>query len=1528
MKRTIYQLLFVISVIFFLFSSFFTVAFAENIDGGTCGENLTWELDDSGTLTISGTGDMNISMYAPWYANCESINKVKLVEGITSVGNYAFRDCTNLKEIEIPKSVLSIGNYAFYGCKGLTSVSIPDSVTSIGSSAFEGCTGLINVDIPESVTSIGSSAFEGCTGLTSVTIPESVTSIGKYAFERCANLNTVYWNAINISSYPSTLHYFSYRNPFENAGTNGDGLTVIFGDGVESIPGHAFIDCTDLISVSIPESVTSIGGAAFYGCTGLTIVNIPEGVTNIEYSTFSGCTGLTDVMISSGVTSIGAGAFSGCTGLTSVNIPESVASIDYSAFRNCTGLTTVTIPDSVTIIGESAFYGCTGLTSVTIPKSVTIIGEGAFCGCTGLTSVTIPESVTSIGSSAFGGCTSLKNISVDDANSRYFSLDGVLFLHNSIISYPAGKTQSHYIIPDNVTSIGQYAFSGCTGLSNITIPDSFTEIGQSAFDGCTGLINITIPDSVTKIGQSAFNGCTGLNSIIIPNNVTSIGSSAFSGCTGLTGVIIPDGVTRIGDYTFYGCTGLTSITIPKGITSIGDEAFYGCTSLSTVYWNATNISGYYPSPSGSNYPYIPNPFGSTGTIGDGLTVIFGNGVESIPSYAFYGCAGLTGVRISDSVTSIGSSAFEGCTGLINVDIPKSVTSIESSAFYGCTGLTEVTLPDSVSSIGGHTFYGCENLESIYFSGTLQQWESIQIGNYNNSLIDATLYCLNGEQQPEFKISNNILISYLGDKVDLVIPDVVYGVEIKGIAENAFSGCSHIERITIPNTVTNIDADIFNDLINLKSITINEEHTRYSSLDGVLFNKDKTVLIAYPIAKQSDYVIPDTVTEIKADAFKNSTGLKSVTLHKNINKIEDYAFVDCLNLKYIYWNAENVQNNHPGVEDIYYPNVYFKNVGSLCGGCEVIFGDTVETIPQYTFYNCEGLKKVTISDSVNSIGYRAFQYCEDLESIDVSDNNIEFSSHDGVLYDKEATVLIQCPSGKNGNYIIPDSTVVIGENGFAGCDKLDSISVSDNIRIIGQWAFYDCKEGVKINWSSESLGDDEFHLNYGYAVTKDWFNKAIAISFGNRIETVPKNLFRGCTNISTVNIHLNIKEIGIRAFDNCNSITDVYYQGTTKQWESILINSDNLPILDAVIHCSDGIYEYEYTPSQKFEFSDGVIIGYLSNDSHVSIPETINGIKVIAIGENAFSDNTNLQGITIPDTVTSIGSYAFAGCTKLESVYLPDSVTDISDGAFAGCTALFEIELPDKITGIKTRLFANCKALKKIVIPKSVTTIYTYAFYGCEKLEKIVMSDDVTYIQDSAFENCSELTSIVLSKKLRSIGTSAFFGCTGLTSVIIPESVSEIKREAFYGCEKLKSVAIPENIISIGENAFGKCAGLEDVYFKGTLEKWNMIYSIDSRNDNLLNAELHCCAEILEPPIMYLSKTRIAASGITGTCKLILASYRGSNMLDLKITPISENTTFSISETGIKTTGATLIKLYLWKGTDTINPVCSEESTPF
>ena len=384
--------------------------------------------------------------------------------------------------------------------------------------------------------------------------------------------------------------------------------------------------------------------------------------------------------------------------LTSVTLPNSIIHIGSWAFYSCSSLPSINIPNSVKSIGHNAFDACKSLTSITIPNSVTRIGGEAFCDCSSLTSVTIPDGVTHINSGTFKNCSSLTSIT----------------------------------IPNSVTHIENHAFMGCSSLTSITIPSSVTSIGGDAFygtalyndpanwengalyiDNCLIKVdnaydgNFTIRANTRLIADWAFSDCSHLNrDPLFPYPSMNTNRKSLA-CTSVTSVSIPNSVKIIGEGAFRDCSSLTSVTIPNSVTIIKYGAFSGCSSLTSVT--------------------IPN------------------GVTWIGDRAFKNCSSLTSITIPNSVTEIGMFAFEGCSSLTSIAIPNSVKSIGDYAFQGCTSLTSVTIPKGVTSIGDWAFWNCEYLESIFYTGTMAQWEEISLGEDWNKYCPAqVVHCTDGD----------------------------------------------------------------------------------------------------------------------------------------------------------------------------------------------------------------------------------------------------------------------------------------------------------------------------------------------------------------------------------------------------------------------------------------------------------------------------------------------------------------------------------------------------------------------------------------------------------------------------------------------------------------------------------------------------------------------------------------------------------------------------------------------------------------
>ena len=383
------------------------------------------------------------------------------------------------------------------------------------------------------------------------------------------------------------------------------------------------------------------------------------------------------------------------------------------------------VKEGTRIICNSAFWYCLSLSEIVIPNSVTSIGDLAFSFCSSLAEVVIPNSVVCINGNPFW----YWNGKLECLSPSFVYENNILFNKDKsrIISF-RNQNLTSYVIPNNVTRIGDRAFSFCSSLAEVVIPNSVTRIGDSAFESCSSLAEVVIPNSVTRIGDSAFESCSSLAEVVIPNSVTRIGDSAFESCSSLAEVVIPNSVTRIGDSAFEGCSSLAEVIIPDSITGIGDRAFSFCSSLAEVI--------------------IPN---SVTNIGKGAfqlcsslaEVVIPNSVTRIGDYAFSSCSSLAEVVIPNSVVCINGNPFHGWNGkldclslsfvyedniLFNKDksriisfrnqeltsyvIPNSVTRIGDYAFSSCSSLVEVVIPNSVTRIGDYAFLHCSSLSSI------------------------------------------------------------------------------------------------------------------------------------------------------------------------------------------------------------------------------------------------------------------------------------------------------------------------------------------------------------------------------------------------------------------------------------------------------------------------------------------------------------------------------------------------------------------------------------------------------------------------------------------------------------------------------------------------------------------------------------------------------------------------------------------------------------------------------------------------
>ncbi|MCH5152512.1 MAG: leucine-rich repeat protein [Clostridiales bacterium] len=579
------------------------------------------------------------------FAECTNLAQIYIPASVTSIGAKAFDGCSSLNNILFDADIklASIGEQVFKDTTGLLSIQFPNSVTEIGESAFIN-SGLTEIEWNNVVT-VGSSAFEGCTGLTSLTIPNTLQSLGKGVFKNCTNISTLHWNnsqcvigdtifegctalttlviGEDIPSIPSKAFEYlenlvSVTIPSNithigaSAFSNCTSLSqVTLSDGLRIINSGAFAHCDSLLSITLPSTVNIIGNSAFY-YSAIESISIPSGVKEIGSYTFSHCSNLTRVELPDGITTFGWYAFAYCDVLTEINLPAHLTEIPTYCFYK-SGVTNIEIPADVQTIGEYAFSDCSSLSVLTfasgsklnsiderafwwanirileLPEGIETVNATAFSS-NDLERIVIPSSMKVLKSSAFGSNTNLQTVewypfdcTLD--GSAFYKCGNFNVIFHGQTELPAymyaGSNVTEYTVPDNITTIGDSAFSGCSQLSVITIHENVTYIGRDAFNRCTNiyLVNWNVIELTSSV---SFSSATNLTKVVFGDKVKVIPNTMFYGCKELKNVQLPDSLETINYSAFNGCTSLTAITIPENVTRIGSGTFGGCTNLKEV----------------------------------------------------------------------------------------------------------------------------------------------------------------------------------------------------------------------------------------------------------------------------------------------------------------------------------------------------------------------------------------------------------------------------------------------------------------------------------------------------------------------------------------------------------------------------------------------------------------------------------------------------------------------------------------------------------------------------------------------------------------------------------------------------------------------------------------------------------------------------------------------------------------------------------------------------------------------------------
>ena len=1296
-------------------------------------------------------------------------------EGVEEIGFGAFEE-SKLREIKFlpDANILTFGYRAFFKAENITSIAIPKSVVSIDYYAFAYCDNLQTVTFAEDnqLKGIYEGAFLGCIKLENITIPDAIVEISDFAFYGCCKIDQ-----LPISENSQLLGIYDYA--FAYTGLKGEFTT--------------------------PESLWDIGNYAFLGCN-FTKVTIPD--TNKK------------ILI------IGIGAFEDCNKLEEITLPFIGASYENEE-----------ISWFGYIFGAGAYeaneaYVPESLKTVTITEGITNIYIGGFAYCTGLETIHVPHSVSVLWNDAFKNTTAIYELA--NTMTTYWYSTWPLQISCSALGghFGAGLSES-LILSNDVTSIGAYAFYGCSSLTSITIPNSVTNIGPDAFSGCSSLKNITIPDSVTSIGHYVFSGCSSLTSITIPDSVISIGSYAFFDCNNLRRVINKSQLSLQFFSTNHGYIAYYAEVLEdvEGNQTYKDSTYFETEEhfLFSFSYGQYVLHGYLGNEETVTLPSDIN--GNSYAIREfrgAKHVIIPDGVTSIDGNAFWGCSSLTSITIPDSVTNIGLGAFFNCSSLTSITIPDSVTGIGADAFSGCTSLASITIPDSVTSIDAYAFQNCSSLTNITIptSVTSIDWYTFQ---GCTSLTDVT------------------------------IPNGVTSIGV-----DAFNGCTSLASITIPDSVIDIGLNAFGGCTDLQEVVLSE-NANFVFSDGILYNKSVTYIVwispqisghvtildgvtsidwnAFEgCTSLTSVTIPDSVTDILSYAFRNCTSLTSITIPDSVTTIYEDVFYGCSNLVSITipdsvtFIGSSAFEGCTSLTDIIIPDSVTNIGSSTFEGCtsltDIIIPDSVTNIGSNAFKGCTGLTDIVIPNSVTSIGFHAFDGCTNLTSITIPDRVTSIAAY----------AFQNCSSLTN--ITIPDSVTNIGSSAFKGCISLTSITIPDSVTSIDRYAFMSC-------------------------------TSLTSITIPDSVTSIAAYAFQNCSSLTNVTIPDSVTSIGDGAFYLCGNLVKVVNNSDLE----LTLGNNNYGCVAYVLIDKNG--NRTYLDDTWFETEDHFLytcIGgvytlraYAGEEINITLPETIEGNSyaicefrggkevtipnsVTYIGDYAFSECRSLMSIVIPDSVTSIGSYAFHSCSRLSNVTIGNGVTSIGNLAFSGCSSLMSIVIPDSVTSIGDFAFGHCSRLSNVTIGNGMTSIGNSAFWGCS-ITSITIPDSVTSIGSYAFESCSRLSNVTIGNGVTSIGNSAFSGCGSLMSIVIPDSVTWIGDSAFNGCTSLYSnpnyyqngmLAIDGWLVDVDDNLrylsqVGQIRGVVGGAYDGCYLLKNAIWSKDAAH--LTNVETLYIASI-------------------------------------------------------------------------------------
>ena len=931
-----------------------------------------------------------------------------------------------------------------------------------------------------------------------------------------------------------------------------------------------------------------------------------------------------------------------------------------------------------------------------------------------------------------------------------------------------------------------------------------SETGASAQETyTTDDFTYTLIDEYSKVQILSYIGSDA--DVVIPDRidnkkVTSIADSAFREKS-ITSVVFGQYVESIGNYAFYSCQSLNKLDFSKSsVKTIGSYAFTVCKSLESIEFpDSLESIGY------GAFSAYTNGYRGSYVASSLKSVKFGSGLKSIADYAFYENRALNTVKFTGvALTSIGYQSFYNIA-ITELDLSGADASIGTYAFYSCNSLETVKL-SGVKRIGQNAFYNCRKLTSVELSENLTTIES-------------------GAFQSCVALKN------------IEIPD-----SVTTIGDNSFKDCTELETVTIGKGCTSVTASAFTADFNLVKFDVSEDNENYTSVDGVLYNKEKTAVVCYPKSLSGEYVIPDTVTSIEKAAFENCNKLTKITIGSGVETVNPYAFNQCNLLATVVFKDSDTANKKICERAFYY-------CGSLT---EVDFGNAVTSIGDYAFTVCSKIKSLEFPDSLTSIGQFAFSPYTNGTRGTYKESNLE--------------------SVKFGTGL-----KTIGNYAFYDDRKISKLEFTDKLTSIGSYAFYDnlALEELNLSGDNVSIGDNAF----------DNCNKLKTVNLKSGIKSIGSYAFRDCTVLDDIKLCSEVETIGAYAFYNCGNLQSIaipdnvkgIYENTftsCKSLKSVSIGKSCSTIVPTAFSGTTALEKINVSEdNEKYSSVDGALLNK-EKTSIVLYPKSKSGEFVIpdtvtSIADHAFSSCQNLTKITIGANVESVGAYAFGSCSALTDVVFKDSTINkkvIGDYAFYNCRALSNVDFGNAVTSIGSYAFVMTESLTSIEFPDSLESIGNYAFspystgdgggyatyvasnlksvkfgsglktigkhafYENRSLETVEFTgNNLTSIGYSAFRYCVTLANLnltgnnvviddyafagnrtlkeVVLSGVKTIGYYAFSGDYALKSVDLGESLILIDRYAFQSCRNLETVTLPESLTTISNNAFSDCSKL-------------------------------------------------------------------------------------------------------------------------